>query len=85
MKAVIIEQGGAYIYVVRKNQTVEKRFIELGPEQDNQVVVERGLAPGEEIVTEGYHKLSPGMKVQISNGPAKLANAQPAAGNAQTK
>ncbi len=85
MKAVIIEKGGAYIYVVRKNQTVEKRFIELGPEQDNQVVVERGLAPGEEIVTEGYHKLSPGMKVQISNGPAKPANAQPAAGNAQTK
>lgn len=85
MKAVIIEKGGAYIYVVRKNQTVEKRFIELGPEQDNQVVVERGLAPGEEIVTEGYHKLSPGMKVQISNGPAKPANAQPASGNAQTK
>lgn len=73
MKAVIIEKGGAYIYVVRKNRTVEKRFIELGPEQDNQVVVERGLAPGEEIVTEGYHKLSPGMKVQISNTPVKAA------------
>lgn len=75
MKAVIIEKGGAYIYVVRKNRTVEKRFIELGPEQDNQVVVERGLAPGEEIVTEGYHKLSPGMKVQISNTPAKTDEA----------
>lgn len=85
MKAVIIEKGGAYIYVVRKNQTVEKRFIELGPEQDNQVVVERGLAPGEEIVIEGYHKLSPGMKVQITNQPAKAVNAQPAAATSQTK
>ena len=82
---VIIEKGGAYIYVVRKNQTVEKRFIELGPEQDNQVVVERGLAPGEEIVIEGYHKLSPGMKVQITNQPAKAVNAQPAAATSQTK
>lgn len=85
MKAVIIEKGGAYIYVVRKNKTVEKRFIELGPEQDNQVVVERGLAPGEEIVIEGYHKLSPGMKVQISNQPVKPENAQPAPATPQTK
>lgn len=85
MKAVIIEKGGAYIYVVRKNKTVEKRFIELGPEQDNQVVVERGLAPGEEIVIEGYHKLSPGMKVQISNQPVKPENAQSASATPQTK
>lgn len=85
MKAVIIEKGGAYIFVVRKNKTVEKRFIELGPEQDNQVVVERGLAPGEEIVIEGYHKLSPGMKVQISNQPVKPENAQPASATPQTK
>ena len=27
LRAVIIEKGGAYIYVVRKNNTVEKRFI----------------------------------------------------------
>lgn len=67
LRAVIIEKGGAYIYVVRKNNTVEKRFIELGPEQDNMVVVERGLAAGEQIVVEGYHKLSPGVEVVINN------------------
>ena len=32
---------------MRKDSTVERRFIELGPEFQNQVVVERGLAPGE--------------------------------------
>ncbi len=32
MKAVTIEKGGAYIYTMRKDDTVEKRFIELGPE-----------------------------------------------------
>ncbi|MDR0938984.1 MAG: efflux RND transporter periplasmic adaptor subunit [Mediterranea sp.] len=68
MKAVIIEKGGAYIYVVRKDDTVEKRFIELGPEVDNNVVVERGLAANESVVTEGYHKLRPGTKVAISDG-----------------
>ena len=64
-KAVVIEKGGAYIYVVTPNGIVEKRFIELGPELTNEFVVERGLASGEKIVVEGYHKLSPGMKVNI--------------------
>ena len=66
LKSVIIEKGGAYIYVMRKDSTVERRFIELGPEFQNQVVVERGLAPEEDIVIEGYHKLNPGMKVKVS-------------------
>ncbi len=62
-KAVEIEKGGTYIYVVRPDSIVERRFIETGPEVPNAIVVERGLAPGENIVTEGYHKLKHGMKV----------------------
>lgn len=68
-KAIIMEKGGAYIYVLRqRDSTVEKRFIELGPEFDNNVVVERGLEPGELIVDEGYHKLSAGAKVRVAEG-----------------
>lgn len=64
LKSVIIEKGGAYIYVMRRDSTAERRFIELGPEIQNNVVVERGLSAGENIVTEGYHKLTPGIKVK---------------------
>lgn len=63
MKAVVMEKGGAYIYVARRDSTAEKRFIELGPQQENTVVVERGLAAGERIVIEGQHKLTPGMAI----------------------
>lgn len=66
-KSLILDKGGAYIYVMRKDSTVEKRFIELGPEFGNNTVVERGLVPGENIVVEGYHKLTPGIKVRVSN------------------
>lgn len=66
-KALIIEKGGAYIFVMRRDSTVEKRFIELGPEFQNNIIVERGLNPGEMIVSEGYHKLSPGIKIQVSD------------------
>ena len=63
-KALVIEKGGAYLFVVRPDSIVEKRFVETGPELGNSIVIERGLVQGEDIVTEGYHKLSHGMKVQ---------------------
>lgn len=62
-RALVIEKGGAFVYVVKPDSIVEKRFIETGPEIPNAVIVERGINPGENIVVEGYHKLSPGMKV----------------------
>lgn len=71
LKSVIIEKGGSYVFVMRRDSTVERRFIELGPEFQNQVVVERGLVPGETIVVEGYHKLSPGVKVKVNNALLK--------------
>ncbi len=70
-KALIIEKGGAHIFVMRKDSTVERRFIELGPEFQNNVVVERGLSAGEIIVSEGFHKLTPGMKVRIGKPAAE--------------
>ena len=63
-KAVEIERGGAYVYVVRPDSVVERRFVETGQENGNSVIIERGLAPGEQLVTEGYHKLRHGMKVR---------------------
>lgn len=64
-RALIIENGGAYLYVVRSNDVVEKRFVETGPEIGNNTIIERGLAAGERIVVEGLHKLSHGMKVEV--------------------
>lgn len=64
-KALLIEKGGAYVFVVKKDSIVEKRFIELGPEVLNKVVVERGLGADEKIIVEGFHKLSHGVKVNI--------------------
>lgn len=63
-KALVVEKGGAYVYVVRPDNIVEKRFVETGPELGNDVVIERGIAKGEKIVVEGYHKLSHGMIVK---------------------
>lgn len=69
-KAVEIERGGAYIYVVRPDSVVERRFVETGPEAGNNIIIERGVAAGENIVTEGFHKLRHGMKVAPQSAPA---------------
>lgn len=61
-KSIVIEKGGAYIFTIRRDSVVEKRFVELGPEIGNNTVVERGLLPDENIIVEGYHKLTHGMK-----------------------
>jgi len=71
-KAIVIEKGGAYVYAVLRDGTVEKRFVEPGPEVGNFTVIERGLIAYERIVVEGYHKLAHGMKVIVSN-PSKSA------------
>ncbi len=64
-KALVIEKGGAFVFVVRQDNIVEKRFIEIGPEIKNNVIVERGLGSNEMIIVEGFHKLSHGMQVEI--------------------
>jgi len=66
-KALSIESGGAFIYIIRRDDVAEKRFVQTGPEIGNNVVVERGLGDSERVVVEGYHKLIPGVKVRAVN------------------
>lgn len=63
MKALEIEKGASYIYVVRPDSIVERRYVETGPEVGMAVIIERGLEAGEVIVTEGLNKLKHGMRV----------------------
>lgn len=79
-KAIEIEKTGAYIYVVRKDDVVEKRFVQTGPEVGNNTIIERGLAKGENIVTEGFHKLSHGSKVK----PTKAATDKSGSGQSES-
>lgn len=64
-KAVSIETGGAYVYVMKRDSTAERRFIEIAQELENEVIVERGLSVYDQIVTEGFHKLKPGTKARF--------------------
>lgn len=62
-----IQRGtqGTFAYVVSQDQTVSVRTLTLGPISNDVVAVEKGLAPGEQVVTDGADKLRQGAKVEV--------------------
>ena len=66
--AIQVGQDGQFVYVVKPDMTVESRTVAPGMSVGDGVVVDKGLAAGERVVTEGrLLRLVPGAKVQISN------------------
>lgn len=69
--AVQTGQQGNYVFVVKPDLTVESRPVILGNELGREVVIARGLQPGEKVVTEGQLRLAPGIKVEIKGEVAE--------------
>jgi multidrug efflux system membrane fusion protein len=63
-QAVQTGQQGQYVFVVREDQTVENRAVQVARTAGSETVVASGLAPGETVVTDGQLRLTPGAKVQ---------------------
>jgi multidrug efflux system membrane fusion protein len=61
-------QDGQFVYVVKQDKTVEMRPVVAGTRVDQELVIDRGLTPGETIVTEGQLRLAPGSRVQVRDG-----------------
>lgn len=70
-QAVQTGQNGQFVYVVKPDQTVESRPVVTSTRVDQDLVVDKGLTPGEVIVLEGQLRLAPGMKVKAGATQAK--------------
>lgn len=69
--AVQTSQQGQYVYVVKSDRTVELRHVKLDRQQGEEAIIASGLKGGEEIVTEGQLRLTPGAHITISNRSAE--------------
>lgn len=68
-QAIQVRQDGGHIFVVHDDMTVEDRSITTAMIVDKETVVEKGLAGGEKVVTNGQLQLSDGTKVQDWKSP----------------
>ncbi|HET7266914.1 MAG TPA: efflux RND transporter periplasmic adaptor subunit [Oleiagrimonas sp.] len=81
---------GDYVYVLQKDDTVKMQPVTVGDEVgDTHVLVAKGLAAGDKVVTEGQFRLKPGKKVKpLKPGevpvPAASALAKPNADKGKT-
>ena len=64
-QAVQRGQQGQYVFVVKQDGTVESRPVTVSLQDERQAVIEKGLAPGEVVVTDGQLRLAPGARVQV--------------------
>jgi membrane fusion protein, multidrug efflux system len=55
----------AFVYVVKRDNTVEARNVQVQGSEGDQTAVARGLSAGEIVVTDGVDKLQPGAKVAL--------------------
>jgi multidrug efflux system membrane fusion protein len=66
-QSIVSTQQGSYVYVVKKNDTVEQRTVVASRTINGDTVVEKGVQPGETIVIDGQVNLIPGAKIEIKN------------------
>lgn len=84
-RAVGTDLGKKYVLVLKPDQSLEYRLVDLGPDVEGLRVVEQGLAPEEVIVVNGLQHVMPGIKVHathVSMDGRRAGLDQVAAGNA---
>jgi len=69
-QAVETGQEGQYVFVVKADMTAEVRHVSVGPTVENETIIEKGVQPGETVVTDGQLRLLPGAKVEFKNAEA---------------
>lgn len=82
-QAVQNGQQGQFVFVIRRDMTVEMRPVTVNRNSNGQSIIEAGVKPGERVVTDGQLRLIPGSRIQIRQSvapaPAPAAGTLPSA------
>jgi multidrug efflux system membrane fusion protein len=72
-------QPGTFVYLVKADDTVEIRVVELGATDGEKVQIAKGLQPGDQVVIDGTDRLRDGAKIRRPGGPPRAASGPPIA------
>ena len=67
--AVVEGQQGAYVFVVKSDRTTEVRNVRVARAAGDFTVLDGGVEPGEQVVTDGQLRLTAGAKVEVKEAP----------------
>jgi multidrug efflux system membrane fusion protein len=85
-RVISSQQGLKYAFVVKPDNTVERRTLETGPLFEGKRIVKRGLKDGEKVVSTRLQMLQPGMAVKpVPEAPAGSAPDAKASVSQKTK
>ena len=57
--------NGRYAYVIKEDNTVERRTVEVSAVQDGIAVIIKGLSIGDRVVVDGQYRLTNGARVKV--------------------
>ncbi|MGB9080840.1 MAG: hypothetical protein WCD00_06035, partial [Desulfuromonadaceae bacterium] len=67
--AIQSSQQGEFVYVVKADNKVEMRRVASAAVAGEETIIEKGLAGGETVVTDGQLRLTPGAVVETKDKP----------------
>ena len=70
-RAVQQTSNGHVVFLVSSQGTAEVRPVVVGDWVEQDWIIEKGLKPGEQVITDGFQRLAPGAPVKVTD--AKLA------------
>ncbi|HLZ03108.1 MAG TPA: efflux RND transporter periplasmic adaptor subunit [Bradyrhizobium sp.] len=68
-QTVLEGADGHFVYVIKPDDTVERRAVEVAAVQDGKAVITKGLKPGEPVVVEGQYRLNNGARIRSQARP----------------
>jgi membrane fusion protein, multidrug efflux system len=74
--AQTVQEGadGKYVYVIKPDDTVERRKVDVASVQDGLAVITQGVTVGETVVVEGQYRLVNGARVKVTPATQKPAS-----------
>jgi multidrug efflux system membrane fusion protein len=67
-------QNGQFVFVIKDNKA-EMRKVTVGRIMGSDTVIQAGIDAGEQVVTDGQLRLTPGAKVAVANAPSSTSQA----------
>jgi multidrug efflux system membrane fusion protein len=67
-------QQGTYVFVVKPDQTVEMRTVNVERVSASETVLAGGVQPGDTVVTDGHLRLVPGSRISVKGDSNQQAN-----------